>query len=157
MTQLKAGDPAPEFELKDAEGNVWRLTEHRGRKVVVFFYPADDTPGCTREACDFRDAHARFQQAGVDVVGVSPQDESSHAAFSAKYSLNFPLLVDDKLEVAKAFGVVEPEADASTELPTRSTFVIDESGHIEQAMYGVRSKGHVESLGEGLQVTSSSA
>ena len=154
MTQLKRGDAAPDFELKDAEGNSWKLSDHRGRKVIVYFYPADDTPGCTREACDFRDSRSRLQAAGYDVVGISPQDESSHADFSAKYSLNFPLLVDENNDVAVAFGVVaeEDRAGGDLVLPTRSTFVIDENGKVEQALYRVRSKGHVESLSDSLRI-----
>jgi peroxiredoxin Q/BCP len=154
MTQLKQGDPAPDFELNDAERNLWKLSDHRGRKVIVYFYPIDDTPGCTREACDFRDSHSRLEEAGYDVVGISPQDESSHAAFAAKYSLNFPLLVDANNEVAVAFGVVDEEdvAGGNAVVPPRSTFVIDEDGTVEQALYGVRSKGHVESLVDSLQI-----
>jgi peroxiredoxin Q/BCP len=154
MTQLKAGDPAPNFELNDAEGKPWNLADHRGRKVIVYFYPADDTPGCTREACDFRDSYSHLQEAGYDVVGISPQDETSHAAFSTKFSLNFPLLVDPNNGVAVAFGVVNEEdvRDGNDVLPPRSTFVIDENGTIEQALYGVRSKGHVASLSESLQI-----
>lgn len=154
MTQLKAGDPAPDFELKDQNGEPWKLSNHRGRKVIIYFYPIDDTPGCTREACDFRDSHARLQAAGYDVVGISPQDESSHAAFSAKYSLNFPLLVDAGNRVAKAYAVVDPDAgdDGNIVVPSRSTFVIDEDGNVEEALYGVRSKGHVETLSDTLQI-----
>jgi thioredoxin-dependent peroxiredoxin len=154
VTQLKAGDPAPDFGLNDAEGNPWKLSDQRGRKVIVYFYPADDTPGCTREACDFRDSRARLQQAGYEVVGLSPQNEESHAAFSTKYSLNFPLLVDTDNKVAKAFGVVEPDAgdDGNIVLPARSTFVIDENGNVEQALYGVSSRGHVETLTGTLQI-----
>jgi thioredoxin-dependent peroxiredoxin len=154
VTELKAGDPAPDFELSDAEGEPWKLSDRHGRKVIVYFYPIDDTPGCTREACDFRDSHDRFQAAGVDVVGISPQDESSHAAFIAKHSLNFPLLVDAGNKVAKTYAVVEPDAaDDGSVVPRRSTFVIDENGNIEQALYRVRSKGHVETLTDTLQIT----
>jgi peroxiredoxin Q/BCP len=154
MTELKAGDPAPDFELKDAQGEPWKLSDHRGRKVIVYFYPADDTPGCTREACDFRDSHVSLQEAGYEVVGLSPQDETSHAAFSDKYSLNFPLLVDEDNRVAKAYAVVESDAgeDGYIVLPSRSTFVIDENGTVEQALYRVRSKGHVETLSDTLQI-----
>jgi thioredoxin-dependent peroxiredoxin len=154
MTEMKPGDPAPDFELNDAEGKPWKLSDRRGRKVIVYFYPIDDTPGCTREGCDFRDSHPRLQEAGYDVVGISPQDQSSHAAFSSKYSLNFPLLVDSNNEVAIAFGVVDAEdaAGGNVVVPRRSTFVIGEDGTLEQALYKVRSKGHVESLIDLLQV-----
>ncbi len=154
MSELKAGDLAPDFELNDADGKPWRLSGHRGRKVIVYFYPIDDTPGCTREACDFRDSHDHFQSLGIDVVGISPQDQRSHAAFSAKHSLNFPLLVDTDNKVAKAYAVVEPDAgdDGNIVVPPRSTFVIDEHGIVEQALYGVRSKGHVEALKSTLQI-----
>jgi peroxiredoxin Q/BCP len=145
---LKPGMPAPDFELKDATGKVWRLEDLRGRKVILYFYPADDTPGCTAEACDFRDSHDVLEKEGYVVLGVSPQDATSHRAFAQKYSLNFPLLIDSDHSVAEAYGALrEPFEFGDMELRVgRSTFVIDESGLIQEARYGVKARGHVERL-----------
>ncbi len=154
MKKLDKGMPAPEFQARDAEDRVWRLRDLRGTKVILYFYPADDTPGCTKEACDFRDAHSYFEDANYVVLGVSPQGAKSHRNFASKYGLGFPLLVDEDLALAKAYGVV---GDFGTweDTPlkvTRSTFVIDENGNIEQALYGVRAKSHVEELRQSLSV-----
>lgn len=152
---LQPGDTAPDFELEDGDGKVWRLSALKGEKVVLYFYPADDTPGCTAQACDFRDTRQAWADAGYVVLGVSPQSAASHTRFSTKYGLNFPLLVDDDLEVAKRYGALreEPEEWAGLKLHVkRSTFVIDEDGVIEQALYGVKAKGHVDALRETLGV-----
>ncbi|MDQ3957531.1 MAG: peroxiredoxin [Actinomycetota bacterium] len=149
MTQLQRGDKAPDFSLEDAEGKRWDLADLRGRKVIVYFYPADDTPGCTTQACDFRDAQTDLQKAGYRVFGVSPQGAVSHRRFSERYSLNFPLLVDSDLSMAKAYGVVDDrghEYEGKKLKVRRSTFVIDEDGTLLEAQYGVRAKGHVDSL-----------
>jgi thioredoxin-dependent peroxiredoxin len=149
--KLEAGMEAPEFTLHDADGKAWRLTDLRGRGVIVYFYPVDDTPGCTAEACDFRDSNPALQQAGYTVLGISPQDARSHSAFSSKYGLNFPLLIDEDLEVAKAYGAVSDEGKSFKGMPlrvTRSTFVIDPEDRIEHAEYGVKAKGHVDRLKE---------
>jgi len=152
---LEEGSPAPPFELDDADGKTWRLSELAGKKVVLFFYPADDTPGCTKEACDFRDTHGLWARAGYVVFGVSPQGAKSHAKFASKYDLNFPLLIDADLQVAKSYGALreKPEEWEGQKLHIkRSTFVIDENGEIEQALYGVNARGHVDSLRESLGV-----
>lgn len=152
---LEAGDAAPEFELEDGDGKTWRLADLKGQKVVLYFYPADDTPGCTKEACDFRDTQGEWRDAGYVVLGVSPQDAASHTRFASKFDLNFPLLVDSDLAVAKHYGALreQPEEWEGLKLHVkRCTFVIDEDGRIEQALYGVRAKGHVESLRETLGV-----
>src|SRR5687767_4070204 len=101
---LEKGDQAPEFEMQDGEGKTWKLSELKGKKVILYFYPADDTPGCTVEACDFRDSQTELNESGYVVLGVSPQGADSHQRFTAKYSLNFPLLVDEDREVAEAYG-----------------------------------------------------
>ncbi len=154
MAELDTGMPAPDFELPDATGKTWRLSDLRGKKVILYFYPADDTPGCTREACDFRDNHADLQKKGYVVLGVSPQGVESKQAFTQKYGLNFPLLADEGGHVADAYGTWgEVEIFGNQVLKTkRSTFVIDENGNIADAHYGVRSKGHVERLKESLGV-----
>ncbi|MGH2735157.1 MAG: peroxiredoxin [Actinomycetota bacterium] len=148
MTEVQAGTPAPDFEAEDADGKVWRLGDLKGQKVILYFYPADDTPGCTKESCDFRDSHADFKEAGYIVLGASPQGADSHAAFASKYSLDFPLLIDEDMTMAKAYGVAEDRGDWEG-IPLRvkrSTFVIDENGTIEQALYGVNARSHVADL-----------
>lgn len=149
MTQLRRGDKAPGFSLEDADGTTWNLDDLRGNKVIVYFYPADDTSGCTIQACDFRDARSDLDTAGYRVFGVSPQGAASHRRFSDKYSLNFPLLIDSDYTMARAYGVAE-EAEGRKPRINRSTFVIDEDGTLLEAQYGVRAKGHVESLLSGI-------
>ena len=148
MAKLEAGDDAPEFEAKDADGKTWRLSDLRGKKIILYFYPADDTPGCTREACDFRDSHSDLADAGYVVLGASPQGAKSHSAFSSKHRLNFPLLVDEDMSLAKAYGTagVFGKFESIPLMVQRSTFVIDADGKIEQALYGVSSRSHVEEL-----------
>lgn len=156
--KLEEGTSAPDFELTDAEGRVWRLQDLRGQKVIIFFYPADDTPGCTIEACDFRDSHEELQELGYLTLGVSPQGADSKKAFTQKYNLNFPLLIDDGAEVAQSYGVRE-EKEPFKGVPiiiNRSTFIIDEEGLITGALYGVRARGHVSQLRERLASTGAS-
>ena len=146
---LKQGDRAPNFEMQDATGKSWRLTDLRGKKVVLYFYPADDTPGCTAEACDFRDSQQVFLDENYIVLGVSPQSADSHRAFSEKFSLNFPLLIDEDMSVAAAYGAVREQPGDFEGIPLlvkRSTFVIDESGTIVHALYGFNGRGHVADL-----------
>ena len=144
--KLAAGMDAPDFEMPDADGKTWRLRDLRGQKVVLYFYPADDTPGCTAEACDFRDSHGEFTAAGFQILGVSPQGPESHAAFASKFNLNFPLLVDSEMKVADAYGAVRDQPGNYKGIPLhilRSTFIIDENGKIIEALYGVSGRGHV--------------
>ncbi len=148
MAKLAPGDAAPDFAMEDAEGNTWRLGDLRGKKVILFFYPADDTPGCTAEACDFRDARPELAEAGYVVLGASPQSAQSHAAFATKFQLNFPLLIDEDMSVAQAYGAAGDLGDYKG-IPLRvlrSTFVIDEEGAISHALYGVNARSHVSEL-----------
>jgi peroxiredoxin Q/BCP len=147
--QLQPGDPAPEFKLEDGDGKTWQLSELAGKRVVLYFYPADDTPGCTAESCDFRDNYQTFKDAKTEILGVSPQGAASHQKFAQKYSLNFPLLVDEDLAVAEAYGAVADKVGDFKGIPIkikRSTFVIGADGKIEQAIYGVKVQGHVQKL-----------
>ena len=151
---LKVGDPAPAFEMRDAAGKAWSLEDLKGQKVILYFYPADDTPGCTTESCDFRDSSADLKTAGYTVLGVSPQGAESHQRFADKYSLNFPLLVDEDLKATRAFGAFKDLGEYK-DIPIRvkrSTFVIDEDGRIAHAEYGVKATGHVERLRQKLGV-----
>jgi peroxiredoxin Q/BCP len=140
MTTLAPGDPAPLFALSDQHGGTVRLDNFRGRKVLVYFYPEADTPGCTRQSCDVRDHRADLAGIGVDVLGVSPDPPNAQLAFDRKYGLGFPLLADEDHAVAEAWGAwARRSADgrAPTEV-TRSAFLIDEKGLIERAWYRVK-------------------
>ena len=151
---LQEGDAAPDFEMKDATGKTWSLSGLKGQKVILYFYPADDTPGCTTESCDFRDSSADLSAAGYTVFGVSPQGAESHERFANKYSLNFPLLIDEDLAATRAFGAYKDLGEYK-DIPIRvkrSTFVIDEEGRIAVAEYGVKAAGHVERLRQKLGV-----
>ncbi|MCC3152460.1 peroxiredoxin [Hymenobacter sp. BT770] len=125
---LQVGQPAPDFTLKTTTGETFRLSELRGRHVVLYFYPKDDTPGCTAEACSFRDQYEDFKDLGAEVVGISSDSEKSHQKFTAKHNLPFQLLADEKGEVRKLYEV--PRALLGL-LPGRVTFVIDKKGVIQ--------------------------
>ena len=157
MPKLEVGMEAPDFELTDQDGKTWRLSQLRGRKVIVYFYPADDTQGCTAEACDFRDSLEDLKDLGYEVIGISPQNVDSKRAFSSKYGINFPLLADEGGKVADAYGTWgEREIWNNIVLTTkRSTFVVDEDGRIAAAHYNVRAKGHVDRIKRELATTSS--
>jgi peroxiredoxin Q/BCP len=105
MTHLEEGQAAPHFEAKDQHGNTIKLSDFRGKKVVLYFYPKDDTPGCTAEACNFRDHYEDLQQRGFEIIGVSADDEKKHQKFATKYQLPFPLLPDTEKEIIQAYGV----------------------------------------------------
>ena len=120
---IKVGNNAPLFELVDQDGKAWNISDHLGKKVIViFFYPKDDTPGCLKEACAFRDSYEKFIQVGAEVVGISSDDQRSHAEFAAKYKLPFRLLSDPDKKVRKAYGALD------LFLPGRVTYVIDKQG-----------------------------
>ncbi len=129
---LKVGDQAPDFELTSDEGNTIKLSGLRGKRVVVYFYPKDDTPGCTIQACGFRDNFAKVAEKGAIVLGISPDDEQSHQAFKTKFSLPFTLLVDEGHKVAEqygAWGTYERNGETRTGM-IRSHFVVDEQGKL---------------------------
>jgi thioredoxin-dependent peroxiredoxin len=154
MPKLEAGDAAPELDVKDAEGKTWTLADLAGKRAIIYFYPADDTPGCTAQACDFRDSQRPLQDANYTVLGVSPQGADSHHKFADKYSLNFPLLIDEDHAMSERYGVwgEQKRYGLTYQGISRSTFVIDEQGNIELAQYGVKAKGHVGRLREQLGV-----
>jgi peroxiredoxin Q/BCP len=148
MTRLSPGDAAPEFTLPDADGQDVSLGDFRGRKVVVYFYPAAMTPGCTTQACDFRDSLASLQAAGYAVVGISPDKPEKLAKFRDRDAVNFPLLSDvskSTLQAYDAFGEKTMYGKKVTGV-IRSTFVVDEQGRIENAQYNVKATGHVAKL-----------
>ncbi|SNC71938.1 peroxiredoxin Q/BCP [Kytococcus aerolatus] len=148
--RLETGDQAPEFTLPSSEGGELSLSDLRGRKVVLFVYPAASTPGCTTEACDFRDNAAALAEAGYTVLGLSKDTVEKNAKFAEKHELGYPLLSDPELETLKAYGAYGEKKNYGKVVQgvIRSTFVIDEEGVIEHARYNVRAKGHVASLGK---------
>ncbi len=141
---VEEGAPAPDFELTSDAGETVKLSDLRGRPVVLYFYPKDDTPGCTTEACEFRDAYDTFRERGAEILGVSPDGAASHAKFKEKYGLPFTLLADPDHEVADAYGVwTEKQRAGRTYMGIdRSTFVIDADGKVARAMRGIRPAGH---------------
>jgi peroxiredoxin Q/BCP len=143
---VEEGKPAPEFELRNDEGDPVSLASLRGRPVVLYFYPKDDTPGCTTQACALRDAYGQLRERGAVVLGVSPDDEASHQRFRRKYELPFNLLADTGHEVAEQYGVwVEKNRYGKRSVGIkRSTFVIDAEGTVVRALYGVKPDGHAE-------------
>ena len=146
--RLEIGDRAPAFTLLDQSGQSVRLKDFAGERVVLYFYPADDTPGCTTEACQFNDEMARFAGLGVKVVGISPDDGAKHQGFIAKYGLTFTLLSDPERAVMTAYGAYgEKKLYGKTVTGViRSTFVIGPTGRVEHAWYGVRANGHANGV-----------
>ena len=154
MSRLTAGDPAPDFTLPDSTGADVSLSDYRGKSVVVYFYPAASTPGCTKQACDFRDSLAELNGAGLDVLGISPDKPAKLAKFRDKEGLTFPLLSDADKDVLNAWGTFgEKQMYGKTVTGViRSTFVVDPEGKIEVAQYNVRATGHVAKLRKDLSV-----
>ena len=148
-TALKAGDPAPDFEGTTTDGKRVALKDYRGRKLVMYFYPKDDTPGCTKQACSLRDYNSELAAKGAAVLGVSTQDEASHRKFTEKYKLNFPLLADTDGAVGRAYGTLGgsgmlSKLKSAAGFADRVTFVIDEKGKIAHVI----DKPHVASHAE---------
>ena len=154
---LKQGQKAPSFRLASGEGGTVALEEFRGKPVVLYFYPKDDTPGCTREACDFRDTHARIRKTGAVVLGVSPDSVASHQRFRDKYKLSFPLLSDPDKLVAKQFGAWGEKTLYGKKVVgmIRSTFIIDGQGVVRKVFPKVRVDGHADQVLEALRTLES--
>ncbi|KUI23560.1 thioredoxin-dependent thiol peroxidase [Mycobacterium sp. GA-2829] len=152
--RLAVGDAAPDFSLPDADGNTVNLSDYKGRKVIVYFYPAAATPGCTKQACDFRDSLAELGEAGLDVIGISPDKPAKLAKFRDAEGLTFPLLSDPDKEVLTAWGAFGEKTmyGKTVQGVIRSTFVVDEDGKIAVAQYNVRATGHVAKLRRDLSV-----
>lgn len=144
MGKLQPGDKAPAFTLLDADGHKVSLSSFKGSKVIVYFYPRDDTPGCTKEACQFNDNLAGFRTAGVPVVGISPDSTASHVKFRDKYGLGFSLLSDPSKQTMEAYGAYGEKMmyGKRTVGVIRSTFIIDEKGKVANAWYSVKADGH---------------
>lgn len=148
MPQLQVGDKAPDFSLPDGDGGTVSLKDLKGKKVVLYFYPKDDTSGCTREACSFRDNMSKVKKKGAVVVGVSTDGVDSHRKFAEKYDLTFPLASDEKRELVNAYGVWKEKSMYGRKYmgTERTTFVIDEKGKITHIFPKVKVEGHVEEI-----------
>ncbi|HSB89161.1 MAG TPA: thioredoxin-dependent thiol peroxidase [Anaerolineales bacterium] len=148
MALPKEGTPAPDFELPDDSGKTVRLSDLRGKPVVLYFYPKDDTPGCTKEACGFRDDYGRYARAGAVVLGVSPDTSKSHTAFKEKFDLPFPLLADEAKKVSKLYGVWGKKKFAGREYMgvRRTTYLIGADGRILRVFENVKPEGHSQEI-----------
>lgn len=152
--KLEAGDTAPAFTLPDSDGNDVSLADYAGKKVIVYFYPAASTPGCTKQACDFRDSLAELNGEGLEVIGISPDKPAKLAKFRDAEELNFPLLSDPEKATLEAWGAFGEKKmyGKTVQGVIRSTFLVDEDGKIEVAQYNVRATGHVAKLRRDLSV-----
>ena len=146
--ELKVGDPAPAFSALDEAGKKHSLVAYKGKTVVLYFYPRDNTPGCTKEACDFRDSSSRFTKKGAVLLGVSPDSASSHQNFKTKFSLPFPLLVDEDKALCKAYGVWQEKSLYGRKFMgvVRSTFVIGPDGKFKEMVRKVSVDGHAKAM-----------
>jgi thioredoxin-dependent peroxiredoxin len=152
MPKLQAGDPAPQFSLPDQDGKPVSLADFKGSKLLVYFYPKDDTPGCTKEACQFNENLQAFQQAKVPVIGISADSAATHVKFRNKYGLQFPLLTDASRQVMEQYGAYGEKMMYGKRVTgvIRSTFLIDTASNIEKAWYSVKADGHAAKVLEGL-------
>lgn len=143
-TKLKVGDMAPEFTLLDQEGKIHSLKNYTGKKVLIYFYPKDDTPGCTTEACNFRDSNAAMMDMGLVILGVSKDSVKSHKKFAEKYDLNFPILSDESTEMIKSYDAWAPKKFMGREYlgVLRKSVLIDETGKISKIYEDVKAKDH---------------
>ena len=153
-TRLEVGVKAPAFSLTDADGNTVSLADYRGRKLIVYFYPAASTPGCTKQACDFRDNLRDLNKAGLDVVGISPDKPAKLAKFRDAEGLTFPLLSDPDRKVLEKWGAYGEKKmyGKTVQGVIRSTFLVDERGKIALAQYNVKATGHVDKLRRDLSI-----
>lgn len=148
MSALAVGDKAPDFTLPSTTGEMVSLRQLRGKKVVLFFYPKDDTSGCTKEACSFRDNLARVRSKGAEIFGVSADSTKSHQKFTDKYDLNFPLLSDESKEMIKAYGVWQKKSFMGKSYMgiVRTTYIIDEEGRVAHIFPQVKVEGHTDEV-----------
>jgi peroxiredoxin Q/BCP len=141
---IREGDVAPDFEVLDDQGRPFRLSELKGKQVVLYFYPKADTPGCTKEACEFRDSVSEYRRRGVEVIGISPDHPTAQAKFKTKYELTFPLLADPDHQVAEAYGVWKQKSMYGKKYMgvERTTFVIGPDGRVKKTFEKVKPDGH---------------
>ena len=152
MMHLKEGDKAPDFQGIGQDGKTISLSDYKGKKLILYFYPKDDTPGCTAEACNLRDNFSVLKKEGFELLGVSPDNPKKHKKFIDKYSLPFPLIADTEKEILNAYGVWGPKKFMGREYDGvhRTTFVIDEAGKIEKIIAKVNTKAHAEQILDGM-------
>ena len=150
---LTEGNKAPEFELKDSQGKTHTLADFAGQTVVIYFYPKDDTPGCTKEACSFRDSYKDFRDAGIEIIGISPDTEKSHQKFQQKYELPFILLSDPDHAVCEKYGVwgLKKNYGREYEGVFRTTFIIDPQGVIKRVFKNVKPSDHSQEVLQAMQ------
>jgi peroxiredoxin Q/BCP len=150
---IKENEQAPDFELKDQDGKTVSLSDFAGKPLVLYFYPRDDTPGCTKEACDFRDDYALYEELGAAIVGVSPDDEQSHTKFAMKHELPFTLLADVDHQVSEAYGTWAKKKNFGKEYfgIKRTTFLIDGAGKVAKVFEGVKPDAHSAEVIEALK------
>jgi peroxiredoxin Q/BCP len=148
MATLKKGDKTPNFKALDQHGKEHQLSDYTGKKLVLYFYPKDNTPGCTTQACNLRDNESVLQANGISVLGVSPDNTNSHQKFTEKYQLNFPLLIDTEKEIIQAFGVWGPKKfmGKTYDGVNRTTFIIGEDGKIIEVIEKVDTKNHTQQI-----------
>lgn len=148
MTPLTEGQPAPLFEGPDQNGNIVRLSDYLGKKVILYFYPKDNTPGCTAEACSLRDGNDDLMKEGFSVIGISPDNEKSHKGFASKFGLTFPLVADPEKKILKAYGAYGEKLMYGKPVigVLRSTFIIDEKGIIIKIIKKVDTKDHASQI-----------
>ncbi|MFV8225712.1 thioredoxin-dependent thiol peroxidase [Christiangramia aquimixticola] len=148
MTTLKEGDKAPDFKAEDQDGNTIQLTDYKGKKLVLFFYPKASTPGCTAEACNLNDNYELMKSKGYEILGVSADSKKRQQNFKNKYGFDYPLLADEEKEVIKAYGIWGPKKFMGKEYEGihRTTFIINEEGVIEKVIKKVKTKAHSEQI-----------
>ncbi|OON66951.1 thioredoxin-dependent thiol peroxidase [Hymenobacter sp. CRA2] len=148
MITLSPGDQAPDFTAQDQNGQTHHLADYRGQRVALYFYPKDDTPGCTAQACSLRDGEAQLKAAGIQVLGVSTDDVASHQRFAEKYELPFPLLADPEKQLVEAYGVWQEKKNYGRTYwgVARTTFVLDAEGRVERIIRRPDTKNHAEQL-----------
>lgn len=154
MTHLKAGDKAPDFKARNQNGEIISLSDYKGKKVILYFYPKDNTPGCTAESCNLNDNYSSWLDKGFEIIGVSPDSEASHLKFIAKHNLGFNLIADTEKEVLEAYGAWgEKKMYGKNYMGVlRTTFVIDENGVIETVFEKVKTKDHTNQILEALEL-----
>ncbi len=148
MNTLKEGDKVPDFQAQDQDGNIIKLSDYKGKKLVVFFYPKASTPGCTAQACNLRDNYKELQDAGYAILGISADSQKKQTTFKEKYEFPFPLLADEDKKVIEAFGVWGPKKFMGKEYEgiNRTTFLIDENGVVERVISKVKTKDHAAQI-----------
>lgn len=154
MSKLNVGDLAPDFKLLNQDGESISLDQYKGKKVIIYFYPKDNTPGCTSEACNFRDNYKYWMEKGYVILGISPDGQASHKKFQEKYDLPFPLLSDENKETIKAYGAwgLKKLYGREYEGLIRSTFIVDEEGKIAEIFMKVKTKEHTEQIIKKLKI-----